>query len=236
MNLTFSFIIPALNEENLIANCIKSIKRQKKVADEIIVVDNGSKDKTVEIARELGCKVVKEEKKGASNARNEGAKLAKGDILCFIDADGVVSPDWLKEVRGVLQDPKVNAVVGLFIFSHKNPAKKIWYNTYTLFAYTGLVLSNLLLRKSYFVINNMAIRKNIFWKLGGLESVVAEDVWLSRKLWKLEEQKVIFNPKMVVNYSSRGFDEIGYIRTVIYWIKSALVKRSLEGYSYKSKK
>ncbi len=93
MNLTFSFIIPALNEEDLIAECINSIKRQKKVVGEIIMVDNGSKDKTAEIAKKLGCKVVKEEKRGVSHARNKGAKLAKGDILCFIDADGVLSKD-----------------------------------------------------------------------------------------------------------------------------------------------
>jgi len=125
MNLTFSFIIPALNEEDLIADCIKSIKRQKKVVDEIIVVDNGSKDKTAEIAGKLGCKVVKEEKRGISYARNKGAKLAKGDILCFIDADGVLSKDWLKEARKVLSNKKVQAVDGLFIFSHQNILKRI---------------------------------------------------------------------------------------------------------------
>lgn len=231
-----SFIIPVLNEEGFIRACVESIRNQPEIPDEIIVVDNGCVDSTVAIARELDCKVVKEEEKGIGNARNRGAQIANGDVLCFIDADGVVSPNWLKEAKGVLQDSKVNAVVGINIFSHENPAKKVWYNTYTLFAYTGLALSNLLLRKPYLAGNNMAIRKDIFWKLGGFEPVVAEDVWLSKKLWKLEEQKVIFNPKMVVNYSSRGFDETGYIRTIIYWIKSALVKRSQEEYSYKNKR
>lgn len=116
MDRTFSFIIPALNEENLIAGCIKSIKRQKKVVDEIIVVDNGCVDSTVAIARELDCKVVKEGERGIANAKNRGAQIANGDVLCFIDADGVVSPNWLKEARDVLQDPKTDAVVGINFF------------------------------------------------------------------------------------------------------------------------
>src|SRR4030043_1595511 len=86
----FSFIIPAFNEEKLIGECVESIKNQTEKADEIIVVDNNSLDLTSKIAKRLGCRVVKEEKQGISEARNRGAYLASGDVLCFVDADGVV--------------------------------------------------------------------------------------------------------------------------------------------------
>jgi glycosyltransferase involved in cell wall biosynthesis len=236
MNLIFSFIIPALNEEDLIAGCIKSIKRQKKVADEIIVVDNGSKDKTAEIARKLGCKVVKEEKRGISHARNKGAKLAKGDILCFIDADGVLSKNWSKEARKVLSNKKVQAVDGLIVFSHQNILKRIWYNTYTIVVYSGIVLSKMFLSRHFFTGNNMAIKRGVFEELGGFEPVVDEQIWLSKKFWKLSNNRGVFNPRMIIHYSARGFDSLGYLKTICYWVKAFFVKVSQDGYHYKGRK
>ncbi len=233
--MRFSFIIPALNEEGLIADCINSIKPQIGRQDEIIVVDNGSKDRTAEIAKKLGCKVVKEEKRGISHARNKGARVAKGDILCFVDADGILSRNWLKEAQRAFSDQKLQAADGLIIFSHQKILKRFWYNIYTLIVYTGIILSKIFLSKHFFTGNNMAIKKEIFEKLGGFEAVVDEQVWLSRKFWKLSNNKALFNPKMVIYYSSRGFDSLGYLRTIIYWAKAALARVSQDGYHYKSR-
>lgn len=231
--MKFSFIIPVLNEEVYIKTTIESIKKQTEAAYEIIVVDNGSTDKTAEIARSLGCKVVKETKRGISHARNKGAKVARGDILCFVDADGVLSEDWVRHAKSVLLNKGVTAVDGLIIFSHHNVLKKALYNTWTLVAYTGLILSKVLLSRHFLTGNNMAIRRTVFKKLGGFEPVVSEQVRLSRKFWKLPGGKAVFSPKMLIYQSSRRFEAKGYIRTVFFWIKAALRQVPQEQYVYK---
>jgi len=231
--MQYSFIIPALNEEDVIGETIKSIKRQKG-SFEIIVVDNGSKDKTAKIAKDLGCRVIKEKEKGISPARNRGAKEAKGEYLCFIDADGELTKNWLKEASEILKRRKVDAIVGLNIFKHENIIKRIWYNGYYFFAYLGLYLSKTLLGIIFFEGNNLVIKRNFLLKIGGFDLVIGEGMWLSKK-FRASSGTSVFNPKMIVRYSSRGFEETGYIRTIIYWIIGTATKRNPNNYSYKNK-
>lgn len=221
-----SFVIPTLNEERKIGGCIKTIQSQLRDGDEIIVVDNGSLDRTNQIALQLGCKVVKEEKKGLSNARNAGAKVAKGSILCFIDADGVVSSSWLKEALKSLSNSKISAVSGLNVFNHHDPVKKFWYNAYTVSAYTFVLSFHSLLSWTFLVGNNMAIRKEVFKELGGFEPVVGEDFWLSHYFGKRKYNfKGAVNLKMKVELSARRFDQKGFLRTVfLEWIADTLLK------------
>ncbi|MFH1462626.1 MAG: glycosyltransferase [bacterium] len=97
-----SIIIPTLNEEDYLPLLLESIKNQKFEEEyEIIVADNNSKDRTVEIAENYGCKVVS----GGlpAKGRNEGVKAAQGDLFLFLDAD-LVLPEgflakFLKEFR-----------------------------------------------------------------------------------------------------------------------------------------
>lgn len=221
-----SFVIPTLNEEGRIEGCVRAIKPQLRVGDEIIVVDNGSRDKTNQIAEELGCRVVKESKKGLSNARNAGAKAAKGEILCFIDADGIVSSGWLAEALKALQNPKISAVSGLNIFKSEDKLKKILFNTYTVGAYTFVLSFHSLFAWTFLVGNNMAIRKEVFWALGGFESVVGEDFWLSHHFGKRKYKfKGEVNLKMVVGLSSRRFEQKGFLKTVFLdWIADTLLR------------
>jgi len=231
--MRFSFIIPALNEEKLIADCINSIKPQLAKGDEIIVVDNGSRDATPTIAKKLGCRVIYEKEKGISPARNRGAKEAKGDIICFVDADGVLSKTWLQKARKHLSEGS-DAIGGIVVYENESLAKRIWYNTYTVLAYSGLFLSKFILSRAFVPGNNMAIRKKVFKKIGGFKHITGEDIWFSKELWKLKT-KVGFDPKMIIYYSSRGFDEAGFIRTVAFWIVATLIKKSSKDYDYKHK-
>ena len=95
----YSIIIPAYNEEALLANTLEVL--QKAMAEiplvgEIIVTDNNSTDRTPEIAQASGAKVVFEPVNQISRARNTGAKHAIGRYLVFIDADTLVSPGLLQ--------------------------------------------------------------------------------------------------------------------------------------------
>jgi len=231
--MKYSFIIPALNEEDIIGETIKSIKRQKG-SFEIIVVDNGSKDKTTKIAKDLGCRVVKEKKRGISPARNRGAKEAKGEYLCFVDADGELTENWLKEANRILNKKKVDAIVGLNIFKHENFVKRIWYNTYNFVVYVGIYLSKALFGKIIFEGNNLVIKRSFLLKIGGFDPVVGEGVWTSKK-FRAAGGTSVFSPQMIVHYSARGFEEVGYIKTIIFWITATAVRKSCNKYTYKNK-
>lgn len=89
-----SIITPTLNEEKCLPLLLESIKKQSFEDYEIIVADAGSKDKTVEIAKKYGCIVVKGGR--AAKGRNEGAKIASGDLFLFIDSD-IIMPDGFLE-------------------------------------------------------------------------------------------------------------------------------------------
>ena len=90
-----SIIIPTLNEEKCLPLLLESIKKQNFKDHEIIVADAGSKDKTVEIAKQYGCKIVKGGV--APKGRNEGAKIALGDIFLFIDSDMIMPEGFLED-------------------------------------------------------------------------------------------------------------------------------------------
>lgn len=87
--LKFSIIIPAYNAEKTIDKCIKSVQEQTYSNWEVIVINDGSIDKTAEIAKKKlpHNNVITKENAGVSSARNLGIALAKGDYLLFLDAD-----------------------------------------------------------------------------------------------------------------------------------------------------
>lgn len=86
-----SFIIPAHNGEKFLEKCVDSIVAQNKLDFEIIIVENGSDDNTLEIANSLSANddriSVHQSEKGVSRARNKGIKEAKGEYVCFVDQD-----------------------------------------------------------------------------------------------------------------------------------------------------
>lgn len=96
-----SIIIPAFNEEDYIGATIEALRvacDQLVCTVEILVVDNGSNDATVQTVREFDISLVYEPSGGVSSARNAGARAATGRYLVFVDADVIVSPWALAEV------------------------------------------------------------------------------------------------------------------------------------------
>jgi len=96
--MDLSLIIPAYNEEKLIAKTLASVMMSKKYFErktgksmEVILVDNNSYDNTVKIAEKYDIKIVSENQHNIAVVRNTGAKNASGRVLCFLDADSEVS-------------------------------------------------------------------------------------------------------------------------------------------------
>ena len=120
--MKISIIIPAYNAEKYIERCIKSVLRAfeaaRGVSGEILVVDNGSDDKTLMVVRKWREKAPKEmlrvlrsNTRGASPARNLGAAKAKGEFIWFIDADDYVAPEAIQKLIEVADAGKADLVM-----------------------------------------------------------------------------------------------------------------------------
>jgi len=105
-------IIAALNEEAAIANVISSVP--KNIADEIVVVDNGSKDRTAEIATAAGARVVKEPIPGYGRAFRAGLRSVspKCEIVVFLDGDGSDCPEMMDRIVTPIVEGKSEFVIG----------------------------------------------------------------------------------------------------------------------------
>ncbi len=107
-----SVVIPCLNEEAPIANVVREVLTQN--FDEVIVVDNGSTDKTAERAAEAGARVVREPNRGYGRACAAGVNAVRPDaeIVCFLDGDGSDVPDFLPAIVRPLADGQADFVMG----------------------------------------------------------------------------------------------------------------------------
>lgn len=110
MNL--SIIVPAYNSEKTIDRCLKSIFNSTYKNFEIIVVNDGSTDSTLEKIKKYGCKVINlKENRGVANARNIGAKYSKANLLLFIDSDVLVHRDTIsKMIKVYKSNPNIKII------------------------------------------------------------------------------------------------------------------------------
>jgi glycosyltransferase involved in cell wall biosynthesis len=110
-----SAIIPVYNGEALLADALESVRRQKHEPLEVIVVDDGSTDRTAKVAVGFGQSVryVYQANKGPAAARNRGLQMARGGMIAFLDADDLWSDDKLTvQLAHLEQDPTLGLVMG----------------------------------------------------------------------------------------------------------------------------
>lgn len=112
--VSVSAIVPAYNEEGWVGETVQALRKLSEVS-EVIVVDDGSTDKTSLEAREAGARVCRlDENKGKSHALRQGAALAGGEILAFVDADlGETVSEFRRLIAPVLAD-EMDMAIGLF--------------------------------------------------------------------------------------------------------------------------
>ena len=172
-----SIIIPTLNEEQYLPIFLNQIKKQPFDDYEIIVADADSSDKTVEIAKSFGCKIVR----GGvpAKGRNEGAKVAKGDILLFMDADNQFLPDnFFTDILGEFKRRNLDAAY-FPIHLDGNNVDRVACWGYNLCA---KVTQNFLPHAS----NSILAKKSMHQKIGGFDETImlAEDHEYVREVGK----------------------------------------------------
>lgn len=126
MKAKVSVIVPIYNAEIYIDKCIQSIINQTLKDIEIILVDDGSTDKSVEISNKYAendkrIKVIKQKNKGASSARNYGISVATGDFITFVDSDDFIEIDMLEVLYNAAIDNKCDVILsGIKIVKDSN--------------------------------------------------------------------------------------------------------------------
>ena len=123
-----SAIVPAYNVEKYLERCVNSILIQTYENFEIILVDDGSKDQSVEICDKFAqednrIKVIHKENGGLSSARNAGMKIAEGKYIVFIDSDDDIEPNMFELMLQAAEENKADFVMTDYIRILKNNKK-----------------------------------------------------------------------------------------------------------------
>jgi glycosyltransferase involved in cell wall biosynthesis len=182
MNERVAVVIPAYNAERTIAETLKALRAQAGIRDfEVIVADNGSTDRTPEIARELGAKVVFESKRGPSAARNRGVAATDAPIIAHLDSDTVPSRRWLASLVRPFEDRNTVIVAGnTQCYPPQTPAERY-------VAQSGLYFTPRALSREQFPFApslNMAVRRDAVLAAGGWaeDMMTGEDVDFSHRV------------------------------------------------------
>jgi glycosyltransferase involved in cell wall biosynthesis len=212
---TLSIVIPAYNEEDTIRSCVLAAINQTVPAEEVIVVDNRSTDKTPEILAELiaqhpdaPIRVLRQDKEqGISPTRNFGFDAATGDIIGRIDSDSVLEPNWSENVKKLFTDPKVHAATGPVIY-YDMPLRR-----YMARADDRARRAMYRLTTSYKFLfgTNMALRKEVWETIRGEVCLDAdidmhEDIDLSVHIYDAGFNTV-YSSDMVAGMSARRIDD-----------------------------
>ena len=171
-----SFLVPAFNEEKNIENTIDAILKidYPKGKKEIIIINDGSIDKTLEIARRLEkkhkeIKILDKPNSGKANSLNDAIKLVRGDLMAVTDADSYPNPDSLKNMVGHFEDEKVAAVTSRVLVKNKeNWLEKFQVMDYSIIAWTRKLLDFV---DSVYVTNGplSIYRTEVVRKVGGFD-------------------------------------------------------------------
>lgn len=124
----FSVIIPLYNKAPYIAKAIESVLGQTYRDFEVIVIDDGSTDQSLEVAKTFENKsitIISQPNSGVSTARNNGVKLAKHPYICFLDADDWWHPTFLEEMKQLITDFPDAGIYGSGYYIVKNGQERI---------------------------------------------------------------------------------------------------------------
>ncbi len=184
-----SFVVPAHNEEHELPDTLRAIRRAAdaaKEAYELIVVDDASTDATAEIAEQFGARIVQVSRRQIAAARNAGARVARGEILFFVDADTRINPALVTTGLQALADGYSGGSAKLAVDSHLPFWARLFIRSFcAIYFAAGLGVGAFLF-----------MRRESFDAVGGFDEqyFAGEEVYLTLALKKLGRFKILQEP------------------------------------------
>ncbi len=214
-----SLVVPARNEEQMIGGCIASLKLQcRDLTCEIIVVDNGSSDRTAERAASHGARVVFEGTPGLANARQAGLEASRGEIIIYVDADTRLPPNGAREIADLFDStPDMVGLSPAFDFHDGRAidnAGNFIFRSLLCPAVNGLL--GLVGHPDILIGSTIAARAEALRRANGVDpgfQFYGEDTMLARRLHSQGEVRFVRSPRL--STSARRYQERG-ILTVVY--------------------
>ncbi len=217
-----SIVIPAYNEEKVIAQVITHALAQDYPNFEVIVIDNVSVDKTSEIAKTFPVQVIYEPKKGLPAARECGRRFATGDIVANLDADCLPEKDWLSRAVKIFDRPGVVAVSGPYDYYDGSRGLRCYYRLQQRY-FLALTITNILFgrgaRGGWITGGNNFIKLDTLRSLGGYDTSIefwGEDVLMSKMLARVG--RVVFDRNLIMKTSARRYMAPGSSPLKLTWI------------------
>jgi glycosyltransferase involved in cell wall biosynthesis len=224
-----SVVVPSFNEEERIDGCLSSLAHQTIPRDqyEIIVVDGGSKDDTREIAQKYADSVFIQTRPKVGGARNDGARVAKGEILVTTDADTYLPPHWLEQINTGFSDPAV-----VMLYGPVRPIERTIKNRFYLFLANTLASLGYLTGTIHFTLGcNSAFRRDAFIEAGMYRvSDAGDDLEIAHRMKKLG--KIRFDRHLWVGFSMRRYDQFGAFKSVYEWFYIVCHGGDADKYAY----
>jgi len=215
-SLNLSIVIPVYNEERYLNSCLESIAKQSVKPDEVILVDNNSTDKSLDIAKKYKfVKVLHEPRQHQVFAQRTGFNAAKGDILGRIDGDSILPPDWVYKVKQAFEDKNVVAVTG-GADPYDVPVWLVGFGLFHGYIYlAGLIAGNRIIWGA-----NCAIRRSAWFRIRS-KVLMRGDIWedYDMSFCLKGVGKVKYIPKMRVGVSFRAIHTT-FIKHVRYQFRS----------------
>jgi glycosyltransferase involved in cell wall biosynthesis len=212
--MKISVIIPAFNEEKYLSKTLEAILAQDHPDFEVIVVDNGSMDRTSEIARSFPkVKVLDESRKGTMWACERGLQEAKGDIIVRMDADCLPGKYWLSKGAAHFLDKRVVAVTGPYDYFDADGFSRyssLYFQKY-IYRLTNSVLQ-LLKIGAVMIGGNSFMRAVSITAAGGFDTrfvFYGDDTDTAKNLARLG--RVVFDPDLIMPTSARRFKREGFV-------------------------
>ena len=200
--INISIIIPVLNEEIFITKTLESL--QKDEAIEVIVVDGGSQDKTVQLVKNMGVKIIKSARASRALQMNQGALLATGNILLFLHADTLLPQGYNELILNSFSDLKI--VGGAFQL-------KIDLSLFSLRLIEILVNWRSQFLSIPYGDQGIFVKTSVFQEMGGFTNLpIMEDFEFIQRLNK-RGTIVIVSAKVIT--SGRRWQKLGVIKTTL---------------------
>ncbi|MEK7093764.1 MAG: glycosyltransferase [Patescibacteria group bacterium] len=206
MNLLVSIIIPAFNAAAYVKEAVDSALSQTYPDTEVIVVDDGSTDRTAEIIKEYSgrpnLRYIYQENRGLAGARNRGIKESRGEFIALLDADDAFHKDKVKEqVQAFDEHPEYGVCYSdLIHFSDATP-REFYHHRYQ---YPSGKVFEPLLRTQFINPLSVMVRRSVFEKFGTFDEALrrSEDweLWLR---WARQGVLFYFLPKQLAYYRMR---------------------------------